>query len=137
MYYGRFSGENISQIEAQVSKTLMYEKYTFPNPDFLDDVLLVIGVDANMAPVHGNGQINYALIIILILLMDCLLTHIYMVQDPITSDMSIASNSIISNVSEGVGFVNGTAHCGSSGWSDPSFSNADIPFLNNDNQFEL
>ena len=136
MYYGRFSGENISQIEAQVSKTLMYEKYTFPNPDFLDDVLLVAGVDANMAPVHGNGQINYAT--------DnyfnsthglSINSYLYGSGTPITSDMSIASNSIISNVSEGVGFANYTAHCGSSGWSDPSFSNADIPFLNNDNQF--
>ena len=72
----------------------------------LDDVLLVAGVDANMAPVHGNGQINYAT--------DnyfnsthglSINSYLYGSGTSDTSDMSIASNSIISNVSEGVGLL--------------------------------
>ena len=59
MYYGRFSGVDIEDIEIQVAKTLVYEQYTFPNPSFLDEVVLVAGVDASMAPTYGNGQINY------------------------------------------------------------------------------
>ena len=44
---------------------------------------------------------------------------------------------IISDISDGVGFYNYTAHCGSSGWFDPSFSSADVPGLQNDNEFGL
>ena len=43
----------------QVAKTLTYEKYTFNNTSFLDEIVLVAGVDASMATVYGNGQINY------------------------------------------------------------------------------
>ena len=39
MYYGRFSGVNTDDIARQVEKTLMHEKYTFPNPSFLDEIL--------------------------------------------------------------------------------------------------
>ena len=34
-------------------------KDTFSDPSFLDEVVLVAGVDASMAPTYGNGQINY------------------------------------------------------------------------------
>ena len=59
MYYGRFSATNPSEVEVQVYKTLTHEQYTFSDPSFLDEVVLVAGVDAGMAPIHGNGQINY------------------------------------------------------------------------------
>ena len=41
------------------------------------------------------------------------------------------------DVSEGVGFANYTAHCGSSGWADPSFTNSDVSGLQNNNEFGL
>ncbi|MDG2264273.1 MAG: C25 family cysteine peptidase, partial [Flavobacteriales bacterium] len=138
LYYGRFSGVDIEDIEIQVAKTLVYEQYTFPNPSFLDEVVLVAGVDASMAPTYGNGQINYGT--------DnyfnathglTIYNYLYGSGTPITSDMPAASAAIISDVSNGVGVANYTAHCGSSGWSDPSFSTADVPGLQNDNEFGL
>ncbi len=43
MYYGRFSATNVGEVETQVNKTLTHEKFTFPDPSFLDEVVLVAG----------------------------------------------------------------------------------------------
>ena len=136
MYYGRFSATISEEVEVQVNKTLTHEKYLFTDPSFLDEVVLVAGVDASMAPTFGNGQINYGtnnyfntahgLTVY---------NYLYGSGTPITSDMPAASAAIIADVSAGVGFANYTAHCGSSGWADPSFSNSDISGLQNNDQY--
>ena len=139
MYYGRFSAVSSADVEAQVHKTLTHEQYTFSDPSFLDEALLVAGVDASMAPTYGNGQINYGT--------DnyfntahglTIYNYLFGTLAPgssISSDMTLASAAIISDVSEGVGFANYTAHCGSSGWSDPSFSTSDISGLQNNDEY--
>ena len=136
MYYGRFSATIAEEVEVQVHKTLTHEKYLFSNPSFLDEVVLVAGVDASMAPTYGNGQINYGT--------DnyfntahglTVYNYLYGSGTPITSDMSAASGAIIADVSAGVGFANYTAHCGSNGWSDPSFSTSDIAGLQNNDEY--
>jgi len=136
MYYGRFSALSSVDVEAQVYKTLTHEQYTFSDPSFLDEVVLVAGVDASMAPTYGNGQINYGT--------DnyfntahglTIYNYLYGSGTPITSDMSVASAAIISDVSEGVGFANYTAHCGSNGWADPSFTTSDISGLQNNDEY--
>lgn len=138
MYFGRFSATIPEQLTPQILKTLEYEKYTMPNPAYLDEVLMVAGVDASMAPTYGNGHINYGT--------DnyynsnhglTSYTYLYGSGSPITSDMPGASAAIIADVSGGVGFANYTAHCGSSGWSDPSFSTSDVPSLQNNNEYGL
>ena len=121
MYYGRFSATSSSQLLPQIEKTLMFEQYTFPDPSYLDEVLLVAGVDASMAPTYGNGQINYGT--------DNYFNaahgfnsyiYLYGSGSPVTSDQSSASALIIDDISNGVGFANYTAHCWESGWADPS-----------------
>jgi hypothetical protein len=138
MYYGRLSATDAGEVEVQVAKTLTYEQYTFTNTSFLDEIVLVAGVDAAMAATHGNGQINYGTDYYFNA-SHALTVHNYLYGSgtPITSDMPQASAAIISDVSNGVGFANYTAHCGSSGWSDPSFSTANVPGLQNDNEFGL
>ena len=136
MYYGRFSATIPEEVEAQVNKTLTHEQYTFADPSFLDEVVLVAGVDASMAPTYGNGQINYGT--------DnyfntahglTVYNYLYGSGTPITSDMSSASAAIIADISAGVGFANYTAHCGSNGWSDPSFSTFDVSGLQNNDAY--
>ena len=136
MYYGRFSALSSADVEAQVYKTLTHEQYTFSDPSFLDELVLVAGVDASMAPTYGNGQINYGTSNYFNTAHGLTVyNYLYGSGTPITSDMSIASAAIISDVSEGVGFANYTAHCGSSGWSDPSFSTSDVSGLQNIDEF--
>ena len=136
MYYGRFSATIAEDVEVQVHKTLTHEKYLFSDPSFLDEIVLVAGVDASMAPTYGNGQINYGT--------DnyfntahglTIYNYLYGSGSPITSDMSGASSAIIADVSAGVGFANYTAHCGPNGWSDPSFSTSDISALQNNDEY--
>ena len=138
MYYGRFSATNPGDVESQVSKTLTHERYMFSDPSFLDEVVLVAGVDASMAPTYGNGQINYGTDNYFNVAHGLTIhNYLYGSGTPITSDMSSASSAIISDISAGVGFANYTAHCGSYGWSDPAFENSDISGLQNYDQYGL
>ena len=138
MYYGRFSANTVDEVEHQVEKTLTHEKYLFSDPNFLDDIVLVAGVDANYAPTYGNGQINYATDNYFNIAHNLTIhNYLYGSGTPITSDMAQASASIISNVSEGTGLANYTAHCGSNGWGDPSFNTGDVVSLQNYDEYGL
>ena len=139
LYYGRFSATIPEEVQVQVQKTLTHEQYTFTDPSFLDEVVLVAGVDAGMAPTYGNGQINYGTDNYFNAAHGLTVhNYLYGVLAPgasYSSDMSGASAEIISDISEGAGFANYTAHCGSSGWSDPSFSTSDISGLQNFDEY--
>ncbi|MDP7567743.1 MAG: C25 family cysteine peptidase, partial [Flavobacteriales bacterium] len=136
MYYGRFSATIPEEVQVQVEKTITHEQYTFTDPSFLDEVVLVAGVDASMAPTYGNGQINYGTDNYFNVAHGLTVyNYLYGSGTPITSDMPQASAAIIADVSAGVGFANYTAHCGSSGWSDPSFSTSDISGLQNFDEY--
>ena len=138
MYYGRFSANSVDEVEHQVEKTLTHEKYLFSDPNFLDNIVLVAGVDANYAPTYGNGQINYATDNYFNIAHNLTIhNYLYGSGTPITSDMAQASASIISNVSEGTGLANYTAHCGSNGWGDPSFNTGDVASLQNYDEYGL
>lgn len=131
LYYGRFSATNVSQLQAQIDKTLMYEQYLFPDPSFLGECIMVSGVDAGHAPTYGNGQINYGTTYYFNEAHG-LLSHTYLYPES-----ESASAAIIQLVSDGVGYANYTAHGSPSGWANPSFSISDIPGLQNDGQYPL
>ena len=132
MYFGRLSATNAGEVEVQVTKTLTYEQYTLTDPSYLDEIVLVAGVDASMAPTYGNGQINYGTANYFDAAHGLTIhNYLYGSGTPITSDMSQASPAIISDISAGVGFANYSAHCGPSGWSDPAFEISDINGLQN------
>ncbi|MEE4197970.1 MAG: C25 family cysteine peptidase, partial [Bacteroidales bacterium] len=141
VYYGRFSAQNTSQLQPQIDKTLLYEKYLMADPSYLGDAMLVAGVDGTWAPTAGNGAINY--------------TNGYYVNEehgvnPLTylyndeanstvmaSSNSGASASILDYMNQGLGFANYTAHCSSSGWADPSFSTSNVNSLTNAEKYGL
>ncbi len=138
LYYGRFSANNTAELKPQIDKTLEYEKYLMPDPSYLNEVIMVAGVDASNAPTYGNGQINYGT--------DNYFnathgltshTYLYGSGTPILSNDSEAADSIHAQVSHGVGFVNYTAHCSPDGWADPSFTVADVHNLTNSHRFPL
>lgn len=131
VYYGRFSAQNVNQLTPQLDKTLQYEQYLMPDKSFLNNVVMIAGVDATWAPTHANGQVNYA-------------TNTYFNTTNgfnCNSYLYPASQNnaaqIIQNVSNGVGFVNYTAHGGSDGWVDPSFNVTDVAGLQNESKYPL
>ncbi|MCP4709159.1 MAG: T9SS type A sorting domain-containing protein [Planctomycetes bacterium] len=131
MYYGRFSANNLVELQPQIDKTLEYEQYLMPDPSFLNEVVMISGVDAGHAPTWGNGQINYGT------------TYYFNEEHGITSHTYLYPESgssdaaIIQDVSDGVAFANYTAHGSSSGWADPTFSISDVAGLQNQSQYPL
>ncbi|PLX11206.1 MAG: hypothetical protein C0594_03935, partial [Marinilabiliales bacterium] len=143
LYYGRFSAENATELQAILDKTLMNELYTWPDDNFLNECVMVAGVDNSYAPRHGNGQIFYGINEYFNLdngytnvytFLYGAVAHPYQIMSSASAD---ASDSIISKISNGVGFANYTAHCSENGWADPSFSRSDIDGLANTNEYPV
>jgi hypothetical protein len=132
-YYGRFSATNLTQLQPQIDKTLEYEQYLFPDESFLGEVVMVAGADASHQLTWGNGQINYGTTYYFNSAHN-ILSHTYLQPEPPGGNYSA---QIIQNVSDGVAYANYTAHCGESGWSDPSFTIANIAGLQNNSEYCL
>lgn len=131
IYYGRFSAQTTAQLQPQIDKTLQYEQYTMGDPSYLEEVVLVAGVDGSHGHDWGNGQINYGTINYFNEDHD-ILSHTYLYPASGSS-----SSQIIQNVSDGVTFGNYTAHCSPNGWADPSFTVSDIAGLENEDKYGL
>ncbi|MCF8227844.1 MAG: T9SS type A sorting domain-containing protein [Bacteroidales bacterium] len=129
IYYGRMSAQTTVHLQPQIDKTLQYEKYTMPQPAYLDTVVMVAGMDGSHGYDWANGQINYGTI------------NYFNEDHDIYSNTYLYPNSgsqsaqIKQNISDGVTFGNYTAHCSPNGWADPSFVISDIPNLENQDQY--
>jgi len=137
MYFGRFSANNLNELTPQIEKTLMYEKYTMPDPTYLKNSLLIAGVDSYSATQYCNSLINY-------------LTTIYFREDSQThnyntpfsylhpnSGSTANEASIRAQVSSGVGWANYTAHGDVQEWYDPQFNNSHISQLTNSGKYPI
>ncbi len=125
LFYGRISVNSTEQLQGVLDKILEYEQYQFPDPTFLDQAVLIAGVDGSYASTYGNGQINYA--------SDYYLneeqghtTHMFRYPESDTS-----AGAILDLISGGVGFVNYTGHGEVDRWEDPGFRISDIDQLQN------
>lgn len=131
VYYGRFSATNTTQLQPQIDKTLEYEEYTMSDPSFLANCVMIAGQDGTYGPLHGDGQINYGT------------NEYFNTAHGLTSSTYLyavsgsSAAAIIQDVSDGVCFVNYTAHGSSDGWADPSFSISDISGLQNNHKYPL
>ena len=132
-YYGRFSANSPDELEPQISKTLEYEMYQFPDPVFLDSVLLVAGVAPGYDSIWGNGQLNY-------------MTNYYLNQTngifpyiytpPFSPDTNY-TEMMIERFNNGVSFVNYTGHCSMFGFSSPPLNIGNIPDFTNEHRYPL
>jgi len=131
MYYGRFSANNAAELQPQINKTLMYEKYDMPDPSYLGEVVMIAGMDSSHGSTWGNGQINYGT--------ENYFNAAHGIYSYTYLYPSSGSNSanIIQNVSDGVGYINYTAHGSSTSWNDPSFTIANINSLQNSGEYCL
>jgi hypothetical protein len=130
-YYGRFSAQNLTHLTPQIVKTLQYEQFTMPDPDYLNNICLIAGYDVGAAPTYGNGFVyyvtqNYATT-------EYGYTNVYAHFHPCSGK----AVQIRAEISAGVGIANYTAHCDENGWSNPSFSKSHISTMNNLNKYGL
>lgn len=133
MYYGRFSASTVEELTPQIEKTIQYEGYSMPDPSYLGEALMVAGVDGYFAETHGNGQINYG--------NEYyfneehgISSHTFLYPE---SSTSAAEEAIVTEINQGVGFANYTAHCSYQGWSDPVFELDEVMALQNEDQYGL
>lgn len=132
IYYGRFSATNASQLQAMIDKTLMYDQYTMSDPSYLDEVTMIAGVDSGYSSTHANGQINYGT------------DNYFNAAHGLTSHTWLypassgsVESAIVQTVSDGVSFINYTAHGSETGWYDPSFTQSNINNLTNSEKYCL
>ncbi len=129
IYYGRFSAQTPAQLQPQIDKTLEYERYLMPDPSYLGEVVMIAGMDSGHGSTWGNGQINYGT------------TYYFNEAHGIDSHTYLYpasggnSANIIADVSNGVGYVNYTAHGSQTSWADPSFTISNINSLQNDHEY--
>ncbi|MBE9511956.1 MAG: T9SS type A sorting domain-containing protein [Bacteroidetes bacterium] len=131
VFYGRLSARDTSELIPQIDKIMEYEQYLFPDPSFLDEAVMIAGVDDTYASTRGNGQINYG-------------THYYFnpahginSHTYLYPESGSSADSIIKNISDGVGFVNYTGHGEYNRWLSPEFHINDIDSLNNLSKYPL
>jgi len=127
MYYGRFSAMNTSQLQAQINKTLYYEKYEFENPSYLDDVTLIAGADGYWNSAVGQPTILYG-------------TQNYYNSLYGFSQINSYLNSYsgcYDTVDEGIGVILYTAHGTETEWSSPNLSISAVNNFNNPDMYPL
>jgi len=131
LFYGRISVTSENQLQNVLDKILEYEQYQFPDPSFLNESVLIAGVDGTFAGTHGNGQINYA--------HDYyfneangITAHTFLYPESDTSD-----GRILELISGGVGFVNYTGHGVYDKWINPTFHQNDIEDLENQGKYPV
>jgi len=132
-FYGRFSANNHDELLPQISKTLEYEKYQFPDPPFLDSAVLISGAAQGYDTLWLNGQINYAATNYLNE-EHGIFPFVY--SQPQPSGVNY-SELIIQNINNGISFLNYTGHCSPFGFSFPPLVINHIQFLNNINKYPL
>ena len=131
IYYGRFSANNEAELQPQIDKTLEYEKYEMPDPSYLGEVVMIAGMDSSHGNTWGNGQINYGTENYFNAAHG-IFSHTYLY--PLSGS---SSANIIQNVSDGVGYINYTAHGSTTSWGNPSFTIANINGLQNQSKYPL
>ncbi|MBQ8760528.1 MAG: T9SS type A sorting domain-containing protein [Bacteroidales bacterium] len=125
IYHSRMCCETVAEMEALIHKILQYEQYTMPDPSYLDNVLLIAGVDGYWNPIVGQPTIEYA-------------SHYYFNEEHGYENVYKYLNSYsgcYNNLSTGVGFANYTAHGSETSWADPSFTVSNANNLTNTDKY--
>ncbi|HPS38772.1 MAG TPA: C25 family cysteine peptidase [Candidatus Cloacimonadota bacterium] len=131
MYYGRFSATNTTELTSIINKTLMHEQYTMPSDQYLDNAVMIAGVDSSWSPTHANGQINFGT------------TNYFNAAHNINSHTYLypasgsSESQIIANINAGTSYVNYTAHGSETTWYDPAMSISDINGFTNTNKYPV
>lgn len=142
MYVGRFSVRDIADLNAQVDKTIHYEKTQFTSGadlSYLAKAMVVAGEDASNEVKFGNPHVRYAMAY------HFNNTYINPVSNttngitgiPSTSNNVLPAATIINNVSQGLAYYNYTAHGSETSFGDPGFQISNINSLTNTGKYGL
>ena len=146
-YYGRFSAQNLEQLLPQISKTLMYEQYTFPDDSYLSTAALIAGVDGGYSSDYAYRYADPTMDYIAKTYVTTAngFNNIYYYKNNTAfaptgvtvtgSSNSTATATALRNLyNSGCGWVNYSAHGGETSWSTPSFTNTNVAAMTNNNK---
>lgn len=128
VFYGRFSASSTSQMRNIIEKTIKYEKYAFENNEYLNKVLLVGGKETSgNAPTCVNGHLNYAK------------QYFAGMDTSIYYNPSSANyvSEIKQKMNEGRSWINYSAHCDETGWSNPAFTKTNVSQMSNTGKYSF
>ena len=122
IYHSRMCAETVEQMQNIIAKSLLYERYEFPDPSYLNNVLLIAGWDDYWCDYIGVPTIQYGL------------NYYYNPEhgyNEINYFLGRPYEDAYASLNTGVGFANYTAHGYNQGWGEPNLDNSHIPNLTN------
>ncbi|MCQ2286022.1 MAG: C25 family cysteine peptidase [Bacteroidales bacterium] len=140
-FYGRFSATTVNHLTAQIEKTLVYEQVTMSDPSYLDEAILIAGVEDGSSGwyetpafgyTHGNPTITYISDNYVNTLNGYKTVSVF--KNP---HASTATNTIKNLIKHGAGLINYTAHGDYDRWYEPEFTNTDVNNMTNEGRYPL
>jgi len=126
VFMSRMAVSSTTELNNLVNKILMYEKYTMPDPSYLNETLLIAGWDSYWTDIVGKPTIQYAN------------NNYFNTAHGITPHVFITTGGNQRDCYDyinQVGFVNYTAHGDIQALADPSFTNSNANALTNTNKY--
>ena len=122
IYHSRMCAETVEQMQNIIAKTLLYERYEFPDPTYLNNVLLIAGWDDYFCEYIGAPSIQYGM------------NYYYNAEhgyNEVNYFLGRPYDNAYASLNTGVSFANYTAHGYNQGWGEPNLNNDDIPNMTN------
>ena len=131
VFIGRFTANNTDELLSQLNKTLEYEQFTMPDPSYLNNAILIAGVDARYARLYANGQMSYVF--------NNYLNsengfNTFLTEYP---NSATQAQNIKQKINEGAGIIYYSAHGSWDGWVNPSIRSSDVASFQNKDKYSL
>ncbi|MCD8479016.1 MAG: C25 family cysteine peptidase [Candidatus Cloacimonetes bacterium] len=128
IFIGRFSAENVSQLEIQLNRSIAYERDATTTDTWLSRAMGIASNEGGGSQGdNGESDIQHMNII-----RTKLLNYGYTTVDQIY-DPGASASTVTSNVNAGRGFINYVGHGSNTTWSTTGFSNTNAMALTNGN----
>ncbi|MBW6515939.1 MAG: agmatine deiminase family protein [Candidatus Cloacimonetes bacterium] len=124
IFVGRFSAENVAQVQTQVARTIHYERDMTTADTWLRNAM---GVASNEGPGYDGLYDHQHLDVIRTQLLNYNYIHVDEFYQP-----SATATMVTNAVNAGRGFANYTGHGSNTSWSTTGFSNTHVNALTND-----
>ncbi|MDP8232698.1 MAG: C25 family cysteine peptidase, partial [Candidatus Zophobacter franzmannii] len=128
IFIGRFSAEDVPQLETQIERTVAYERDLDSSATWLNNAM---GVASDQGG-GSQGDLGESDIVHMNYIRDDLLGYGYSSVDQIY-DPGASSSTVSNNLNQGRGFINYVGHGSDTAWSTTGFSNSNVNSLTNDN----
>jgi len=128
IFIGRFSAENVSQLEIQLNRSIAYERDATTTDTWLSRAMGIASNEGGGSQGdNGESDIQHMNII-----RTKLLNYGYTTVDQIY-DPGASASTVTTNVNAGRGFINYVGHGSNTTWSTTGFSNTNAMALTNGN----